>query len=69
MIDEFLTTKDLAKLLKSSEVWIKQLVKKNAIPSYKIGGKRLFRKEEIEQWIDSQKESLRGNPCQSKVSA
>jgi excisionase family DNA binding protein len=66
MIDEFLTTKDLAKLLKSSEVWIKQLVKKNAIPSYKIGGKRLFRKEEIEQWIDSQKESLRGDYARAK---
>jgi excisionase family DNA binding protein len=59
MVDEFLTTKDMAKLLKSSEVWIKQLVKKSMIPSYKIGGKRLFKKEEIEQWIESQKENLK----------
>jgi len=56
MIDEFLTTKEIAKLLKSSEVWVKQLVKKNMIPSYKIGGKRLFRKDEIDQWLDSQKQ-------------
>jgi len=59
MNDEFLTTKELAKILKSSEVWIKQLVQKNVIPSYKIGGKRLFKREEINQWIDSQKEEAR----------
>ncbi|MEW6381204.1 MAG: helix-turn-helix domain-containing protein [bacterium] len=52
-----MTTKEVAKLLKSSEVWIKQLIKKGVIPSYKIGGKRLFKKEEIERWIDSQKEA------------
>lgn len=57
MVDEFMTTKEVAKLLKSSEVWIKQLIKKGVIPSYKIGGKRLFKKEEIERWIDSQKEA------------
>jgi len=37
-------------------VWIKQLVKKKMIPSYKIGGKRLFKKEEINKWIESQKD-------------
>jgi len=56
MDNEFYTTRELAKLFKSSEVWIKQLVKKKMIPSYKIGGKRLFKKEEIDQWIESQKD-------------
>ncbi len=56
MNDEFLTTKELAKLLRASEVWIKQLVKKGAVPSYKVGGKRLFKKKEIDRWLESQKE-------------
>ena len=57
MDNEYLTTKEVAKLLKASDVWIKQLVKKKAIPSYKIGKKRLFKKEEIDQWIESQKDN------------
>ena len=56
MNDEYLTTKEVAKLLKATEVWIKQLVKKKMIPSYKIGRKRLFKKEELDKWIESQKD-------------
>ncbi len=56
MNKDFLTTKDMAKLLNSSEIWIRKLVQNKIIPSYKIGGKRLFKKEEIDQWIDSQKD-------------
>jgi len=56
MNDEYLTTKEVARLLKATESWIKQLVKKKRIPSYKIGRKRLFKKEEIDKWIESQKD-------------
>ena len=56
MNDEYLTTKEVAKLLKATETWIKQLVKKKIIPSYKIGRKRLFKREEIDKWIESQKD-------------
>ena len=59
MDKKFYTVKELAELLSASELWVKRGVKAGEIPSYKIRGKRLFKKEEIEQWIDSQKENLK----------
>jgi len=58
MEGDFISVKEVAKLLNSSEAWIKKLIQNKTIPSYKIAGKRLFRKEEIDQWIDSQKEKV-----------
>jgi len=55
MKPEFISTKEVAELLKSSEVWIKKLVNKGLIPSYKVGGKRLYDKQEILDWIKSGK--------------
>jgi len=31
-------------------------IRDGQIPSYKLGGKRRFKKEEIEQWIASKKD-------------
>jgi excisionase family DNA binding protein len=59
MNKDFLTVKEVANLLNSSEIWIRKLIQNKTIPSYKIAGKRLFKREEIEQWIDSQKEETR----------
>ena len=56
MEKKFYSTKELTELLMVSPLWIKRRIKTGEIPSYKIGGKRLFKKEEIDQWIDSQKE-------------
>jgi len=50
---EFITLKEVAELLKASEGWIKRLVQGNRIPSYKVGGKRLFDKQEIIDWVKS----------------
>ena len=47
--------KELMKFLDVSESWIMRRIKTKEIPSYKIGGKRRFKKEEIDQWIESQK--------------
>ena len=52
----FYTIKDLSEILGVSYFWLKKRVKTGEIPSYKIGGKRLFKKAEIEQWIESRKE-------------
>ena len=59
MNGDFITIKEVAKLLNSSEAWIKKLIHNKIIPSYKIGGKRLFKKEEVDQWIDSQKDEVK----------
>ncbi len=53
---QFYTSKELSELLGVSGLWISRRVKAGEIPSYKIGGKRLFKREEIEQWIDSQRD-------------
>ena len=55
---KFLTVKELSELLGVSDFWIKRRIKTGEIPSYKMGRKRLFSKEEIDQWIDSQKEAV-----------
>jgi len=59
MNKDFLTVKEVANLLNSSEIWIRKLIQNKTIPSYKIAGKRLFKKDEIEQWIESQRDGLR----------
>lgn len=53
---KFYTVKQLTELLHVSENWVMRKVRSGAIPSYKIEGKRLFKKEEIEQWIESRKD-------------
>jgi len=63
MSTEFLVTKEVAKILRGTDRWVKRLVTKSLIPSYKIGGKRLYKKEDIMRWIDSYKEEPRNSFC------
>jgi len=55
MEKNFYTIKEVAELLRASEIWVRRRVKEGEIPSYKIGGKRLFKKEELDKWIESKK--------------
>ena len=55
MNKNLITVKEVAEILRASEIWVKRLVKQKKIPSYKIAGKRLFDKAEIMEWIESQK--------------
>jgi len=41
------------KLLDISERSVAELVAKNAIPSFKIGGRRLFSIKALDAWIDA----------------
>lgn len=59
MEKKFYTIRELAELISASEIWVKRRVRTGEIPSYKIGGKRLFKREEIEKWIDSQKDETK----------
>lgn len=52
-VDDFLTVKELSKWIKLSESHIYFLVNKRKIPFAKLGGKLLFDKQKIKQWIDS----------------
>jgi len=55
MEKNFYTIKEVAELLRASEIWVRRRVKEGEIPSYKIGGKRLFEKEELDKWTESKK--------------
>jgi len=51
-VDDFLTVKELSKWIKLSESHIYFLVNKRKIPFAKLGGKLLFDKQKIKEWID-----------------
>jgi excisionase family DNA binding protein len=48
---EFLTTKEVAELLRISVHTIKVMLNDKTIPGYKIGGQWRFNKAEIMEWI------------------
>ena len=50
--NEFLTVPEAAKLTRYSEQTIRLKVMQGNIPSIKLGGKRLFNKEELLKWIE-----------------
>jgi putative molybdopterin biosynthesis protein len=51
-MEEMLTTKELAKLLRLNEKKVYQLIKEGGIPHVRIAGKWLFPKGHIVRWID-----------------
>lgn len=56
MEDKFLDIKEAAKFLKMSVVQINRLIRRGDIPSYKAGGRRLFDREELIEWVKSKKD-------------
>jgi len=53
MEEEFLTTKEVAKLLKLSIPTIKVMLKDKTIPGYKVSGQWRFDKKEVIRWVKS----------------
>ncbi len=43
-------------MIRVSRVTLYRMVGKGIVPSYKIGGKRLFNRRELIQWVKSQRE-------------
>jgi len=64
----FLSPAAAAAFLSLSRPTIERMVRRNEIPSYKIGGRRLFDKEELVEWVKSHrdlsipKEQLKDKP-------
>jgi excisionase family DNA binding protein len=54
ILDDLLTVRELGKWLRLSESHIYSLVSKKKIPYTKIGGKVLFDKQAIKDWIEEQ---------------
>ncbi len=51
----FLTIQEAADLIRLKVPTIKRLVAMGKIPSYKVSGKRLFDRQELIDWVKSQK--------------
>jgi excisionase family DNA binding protein len=66
-VDDFLTVKELSKWIKLSESHIYFLVNKRKIPFAKLGGKLLFDKEKIKEWIDNNSPSTPPAPQDEAV--
>jgi excisionase family DNA binding protein len=52
---EFLTINEASRFLKISVSTFNRLFRKENIPTYKIGGRRLFEKNELVEWVKKHK--------------
>ncbi len=55
MNDEILTLKEVAEYLKLAEKTAYRLAQKGKLPGFKVGGSWRFKREDIESWIEQQK--------------
>ncbi len=60
MSDEILTLPDVAQLLKVANKTVYNMVQKRELPAFKVRGQWRFMRVDIDQWIEQQKEALRG---------
>lgn len=58
METEFLTLKEASKFLKISVATLNRFMREERIPSYKVGGRRLFDKTEIIEWVKKHRSSF-----------
>lgn len=52
----YLTVREACELIRTSRVTLHRMIKKGIVPSYKVGGKRLFNRKELIRWVKSQRE-------------
>jgi excisionase family DNA binding protein len=63
MVEPMMTARQVAELLGVHENWVYDRAASGDLPSYKLGGTRRFRPEEIEVWLTTQ----RGAPPAAQV--
>ena len=56
MSDEILTLKELAEYLKLTEKTAYRLAAEGKLPGFKVGGSWRFKSDDIEAWIEEQKD-------------
>ncbi|PAJ74104.1 MULTISPECIES: helix-turn-helix domain-containing protein [Alteromonadales] len=57
MADDILTIQELAIYLKLNEKTAYRLASEGKLPGFKVGGSWRFKRVDIEQWIEEQKEN------------
>jgi excisionase family DNA binding protein len=61
MADEkYLTVKETSEFLRISVSTLNRLVRQHKIPSYRVSYRRLFDKEELVEWVRTQKSDGQG---------
>jgi excisionase family DNA binding protein len=55
MTDQILTLKEVADYLKLTEKTAYRLVAEGKLPGFKVGGAWRFKREDLEAWIETQK--------------
>jgi excisionase family DNA binding protein len=58
METEFLTLKEAAKFLRVSVATLNRFMREEKLPSYRIGGRRLFDKIELIEYVKSHRSSF-----------
>lgn len=56
MVDQILTLKEVATYLKLAEKTAYRLVSEGKLPGFKVGGSWRFKRDDLEAWIEKQKE-------------
>jgi|TARA_R110000737_G_scaffold344798_1_gene372436 excisionase family DNA binding protein len=56
MVDQILTLKEVAAYLKLAEKTAYRLVSEGKLPGFKVGGSWRFKREDLEAWIEKQKD-------------
>jgi len=56
MEKKFLTIREAAELISFSVPAIKKMIAAGKIPCYKVGGKRLFDRDELIEWVKSKRD-------------
>ncbi|MEZ9779217.1 helix-turn-helix domain-containing protein [Vibrio cyclitrophicus] len=57
MVDQILTLKEVAAYLKLAEKTAYRLVSEGKLPGFKVGGSWRFKREDLEAWIEKQKDN------------
>jgi excisionase family DNA binding protein len=56
-MESMMTARQVAELLGVHENWVYDRAASGGLPSYKLGGARRFRQEEIEAWLRAQRQA------------
>lgn len=63
-MSEFMTVRDVAEYLNVDAKTVYRIVKRGDLPGFKVGGTWRFKKSDIDEWVEKQKQEARngGNP-------
>lgn len=67
-MESMMTARQVAELLGVHENWVYDRAASGVLPSYKLGGARRFRREEIEAWLGAQRQPAQATSTSAGLS-